>query len=107
MFKNYFKVSIRGLMRNPLNSFINIFGLSMAIGICIMAYGFARWTYGTDQFHEHKNEVYLVTFATDRDNVEERWGRTPRPLGELLRQDFSQIQKGLQGRRPQCCDQTR
>src|SRR5204863_6879425 len=32
MFKNYFKVSIRGLIKSPLNSFINVFGLSAAIG---------------------------------------------------------------------------
>lgn len=91
MFKNYFNVSLRGLMRNPLNSFINIFGLSMAIGICILGYGFARWTYSTDQFHENKNEIYLVTFFTDREGVQQQQGRTPRPLGEMLRQDFTHI----------------
>lgn len=93
MFKNYFRVSIRGLMRNPLNSFINIFGLAMAIGICILGYGFARWTYSTDQFHEHRNEVHLVTFFTDRDGVASQQGRTPRPLGDMLRQDFANIGK--------------
>jgi len=91
MFKNYFQVSLRGLMRNPLNSFINVFGLAMAIGMCILCYGFAHWTYGTDQFHKNKNEVHLVTFFTDRDGVEQQQGRTPRPLGELLRQDFTHI----------------
>ena len=58
MFKNYFKVSFRGLMKNPLNSFINIFGLAAAIGFCVFAYGFARWTYSRDQFHKNKNEVF-------------------------------------------------
>ncbi len=91
MFKNYFTVSIRGLMRNPLNSFINIAGLAMAIGICILGYGFARWTYSTDQFHKLKDEVHLVTFFTDRDGVAMQQGRTPRPLGEMLRQDFTHI----------------
>ena len=62
MFKNYFKISIRGLMKNPLNSFINVFGLALAIGISIFAYAFTRWTFSTDQFHQHKNEVHLVTF---------------------------------------------
>jgi putative ABC transport system permease protein len=93
MFQNYFRVSMRGLMRNPLNSFINVFGLAMAIGICVLAYGFARWTYSTDQFHEHKDEVYLVTFFTDRNGVAQQQGRTPRPLGEMLRQDFAHIEK--------------
>ncbi len=93
MFKNYFKVSIRGLVKNPLNSFINVFGLSCAIGICIFAYAFARWTYSTDQFHEHKNEVYLITFFADRDGTAQQFGTTPRPLAEMLQQDFAQIKK--------------
>jgi putative ABC transport system permease protein len=93
MFKNYFKVSIRGLMKNPLNSFINVFGLAVAIGICVFAYGFARYTLKIDQFHEHKHEVYLVTFLADRDGTLRQHGKTPRPLGEMLRQDFAHIKK--------------
>ncbi len=93
MFSNYFKVSIRGLMKNPLNSFINIFGLSAAIGICVFAYAFTRWTYSTDQFHEHKQEVYLVTFFANRDGAAQQFGRTPRPLGEMLRNDLAHIKK--------------
>jgi len=93
MFKNYFKVSIRGLMKSPLNSFINVFGLSAAIGICVFAYAFATWTISTDQFHEYKNEVYLITFFADRDGVPQQFGRSPRPLGEMLKQDFAHINK--------------
>ncbi|HTH55238.1 MAG TPA: ABC transporter permease [Cyclobacteriaceae bacterium] len=91
MLKNYFKVSLRGLMKNPLNSFINVFGLSAAIGICVFAYAFAAWTFGTDQFHEHKSEVYLITFFANRDGVPQQFGRSPRPLGEMIKEDFAQV----------------
>jgi ABC-type antimicrobial peptide transport system permease subunit len=93
MFKNYFKVSIRGLMKTPLSSFINIVGLSMAIGFCLFAYSFAQWVYRTDQFHKNKNEVYLATFLADRDGTLQQHGKTPRPLGEMLREDFANIKK--------------
>ena len=91
MLKNYFKVSFRGLMKNPVNSFINVFGLAVAIGLCVFGYAFARWTYSTDQFHENKNSVYLTTFFANRDGVNQQYGTTPRPLGEMLRADFAQI----------------
>lgn len=91
MLKNYFKISIRSLGKNPLNSFINIFGLAVAISICVFLYAFARWTYSTDQFHEHKDKVFLVTFFAERDGTQQQYGRTPRPLGEMLRQDFAPI----------------
>jgi putative ABC transport system permease protein len=93
MFKNYFKVSLRGLMKSPLNSFINIFGLSLSIGVSIYVYAFARYTYSTDQFHEHKNEVYLATFFAERDGTAQQYGTAPRPLAEMLKQDFPQISK--------------
>lgn len=93
MFKNYFKTSFRGLMKTPLNSFINVFGLSMAIGFCLFVYSFAQWTYRTDQFHEHKNEVYLVTFQANRDGTLKQHGLTPAPLGEMLKADFANIKK--------------
>src|SRR5687768_3521541 len=93
MSRNYFKVALRGLMKSPLNSFINIFGLSIGISLCIFAYAFARWTYSTDQFHEHKNSVYLVTFFADREGTAQQYGLTPRPLGEMLRADFAHIEK--------------
>jgi putative ABC transport system permease protein len=93
MLTNYFKVSIRGLMKNPINTFINIFGLSAAIGICVFAFGFAQWTFRVDQFHEHKNEVHLVTFFADRDGKTQEYGKTPRPLGDMLREDFAHIKK--------------
>jgi putative ABC transport system permease protein len=91
MFKNYFKVSFRGLKKNPVNSFINVFGLAVAIGLAIFAYAFARWTYNTDQFHENRNTVYLTTFFANRDGANQQYGTTPRPIGEHLRQDFAQI----------------
>jgi putative ABC transport system permease protein len=91
MFRNYFKVSFRSLMKNPVNSFINVFGLAMAIGICVFGFGFTQWTLRTDQFHENKNSVYLVTFFAKREGVMQEHGKTPRPLGAMLKQDFTHI----------------
>jgi putative ABC transport system permease protein len=93
MYKNYFKVSLRGLMRSPLNSFINLFGLAAAISFCVFAYAFARWVYDRDQFHEHKDVVFLTTIYASREGALQQYGQTPRPLGELLRQDFPQVKK--------------
>lgn len=93
MFKNYFKTSFRSFAKNPLSSFINVFGLSVAIGVCIVVYGFITWTYSVDQFHEHKNEVYLATVIVDRDGSEQQYGISPRPLGDQLKQDFAQVTK--------------
>jgi putative ABC transport system permease protein len=91
LFGNYFKTSSRSLMKNPMSSFINIFGLSMSLGICVMLYGFATWVSSMDQFHEHKHEVYLITSYANRDGSHQQYGTTPLPLGELMKEEYPQI----------------
>lgn len=80
MFRNYYKTAIRSLMKSPLTSFINIFGLAVAIGVCIIAYAFLDFDYSTDRFHTNKDEVYLVTYFGDMDGTQQQYGKTPRPL---------------------------
>lgn len=65
--KNYYKTSIRSLARNTLSSLVNILGLSATVGICVVGYAFNRYVTNIDQFHEHKDEVYLTTFFANRD----------------------------------------
>ena len=79
------------MLKNPVSAFINLVGLAMAIGICLFAYGFTRYTYSMDQFHKNKNDVYLTTFLAKRDGTTGEFGLSPRPLGEMMQQDFPQI----------------
>ncbi|HEY3402613.1 MAG TPA: FtsX-like permease family protein, partial [Ohtaekwangia sp.] len=93
MFKNYFKTSLRSLLKNPLTSFINVFGLSVAIGITLLVYVCLKNDHNIDQFHEHKHTVFLTTFFADRDGEVQQYGLTPRPLGEMLKADFTHVKK--------------
>ncbi len=93
MLKNYFKTSTRSLFKNPLTSFINVFGLAVAIGICLLVYVFLAWDNSIDQFHTKKEEVYLATTYINRDGDLEQNGRTPRPLGALMAQDMPQVKQ--------------
>lgn len=93
MFKNYFKTALRSALRNPLSSFINIFGLSVAIGICIVVYAFMKADADIDRFHENKDRVFLATFNADRNGNLEEYGFTPAPLAKMLEQDQPHIEK--------------
>lgn len=93
LFRNYSKTSVRNLMKNPMSSFINVFGLSFAIGICILVYAFLEYDASIDQFHQHKEKVFLATSYADREGTLHHYGTTPRPLAEMLKEDFDQIEK--------------
>ncbi len=90
---NYVKISWRNLIKNPLSSFINIIGLSFAIGICLVAYAMLEWDYTKDQFHENKDEVFLATTLVNRNGSEVQYGSTPGPLAKMLKEEFSQVSK--------------
>lgn len=91
MFTNYLKISWRGLVKHPVNSFINVIGLSMALGIFVFAFAFTRWTLSTDQFHENRDEVFLITSYANRDGQPQSFGVSPRPLAAMIKNDFPSV----------------
>ncbi|MEM0939357.1 MAG: ABC transporter permease [Bacteroidota bacterium] len=92
MLKNYFKTSLRSMMKNPLSSFINVFGLAVAIGACMVTYAFIDFDLSIDRFHENKDEIFLTTYNVNREGTQERYGNAPAPLGKMLEDDFSVIE---------------
>jgi ABC-type antimicrobial peptide transport system permease subunit len=93
LLNNYLKTTSRTLVKNPLNSFINVFGLSVSIGVCLIVYAFIHEDINIDKFHEHKEEVFLVTCLADRDGSMQQYGQSPTPLGDRLLEDFPAISK--------------
>ncbi|WP_420581736.1 ABC transporter permease [Reichenbachiella sp.] len=91
MLKNYFKTSMRSMMRNPLSSFINVFGLSLAIGVSIVVYSFMDYQFSMEQFHENKNEVFMVTYFVDKEGQTLQYGKSPVLLADALKTDYSQV----------------
>ncbi len=89
------KTAWRNLYKNKTSTFINIFGLSLAIGISIVMFVSALDRYGKDTFHEHADSIFLI-----ESNVRESWGEdlrgdTPVALGPQLAEDFPQIQNSV------------
>jgi len=60
MFRNYFKVTFRNLLRYKLFSFINIFGLAAGMSICLLIITMLAEQKSYDQFHRHKDRIYRI-----------------------------------------------
>ena len=91
MLKNYLKTSWRNLLKNPLSSFINVFGLAMAIGVCIVVYAYLAFDFKMDQQHEKKDRVYMITQKVNRDGEVDLFGMSPTAIGLHLKADFPQV----------------
>ena len=92
MIKNFVKTAVRNLLKNKVTSFINILGLSMAIGCSAVVYAFINWQYDADSFHENSDRIFHINNIITRGGESQLWGFTPGPLGPALAADFPQIE---------------
>lgn len=91
MLRNYLKTSFRNLLKNPLASFINVFGLAVAIGTCMISYAYMSLELNMEGIHSKRANVFMVTSLVDRDGKAELYGPSPVPMGTKLGEDFPQI----------------
>ncbi len=66
MIKNYVKTSLRSFRRHPGYAAINLTGLALGIGCCILALLFLRHEVTYDQFHENIDDIYRLTARFNR-----------------------------------------
>ena len=100
MVGNYLKVASRNIVKRKLYSFINAFGLSIAIAFCTLIYLFVQDEKSFDQFHTNKADIYqLLTTQFDPEKFKkgEKDFYTSNPympakLGEVLLDEFSAVQ---------------
>jgi putative ABC transport system permease protein len=91
MIKNYFKLGLRNLAKNRLSSAINILGLGLAVGCCMVVFQFFDWSMHLDNFHHKLNNLFVIERVSKKDGNQQLWGNSPSPMGLALKSDFPQI----------------
>ena len=86
MFKNYFKVSLRSLLRHKFYSFINISGLSLGLAACLLITMYIGNELSYDNFHQDADRIYRMA-----NNQSGNW--TPARLGIQAKMDFPAIEE--------------
>jgi putative ABC transport system permease protein len=91
MFKNYFKIAWRNIVRHKGYSIINISGLSVGIAACLLIFVVLQFelSFNTN-FTSYKNIYHLITEQKQDDGINYNPGTSP-PAVDALRNDFPQI----------------
>lgn len=103
MIRNYFKTAVRNLLRHRFFSAINIFGLALAMSICMGIIMLVADQMQYDRYNTKKDVIYRITsIITDKD-LQPRAGATinsttPMILGEELKK-YSNIEHVVQFKR--------
>ncbi len=68
MLKNYFKLTLRHLLKYRTYSFINIAGLAVGMTCCILILLYVRDELRYDRFHERAERICRLTLSTEKDD---------------------------------------
>ena len=95
MWRNYFTVGIRALLKNRTYAFINIVGLAIGMGACLMILLFVRHEQSFDRWiPSHENAFQLQSWYESRETGERnRLQMTPYVAGKRLAADFPQVER--------------
>ena len=93
MIKNYLLITLRSMMKNKLFILINVFGLAIGIGCCIVAY--FNWEFDTifNTHHVHADKIYRVSQVREFEGTERLYGYTSLPMGPTVRQNIPDAEK--------------
>lgn len=95
MLRNYFKSSIRNILRERYFSIINVVGLALGIAVCLLIWSYVRFEMSYDNFHKDLDRLYRVNqtliWAPDGGMM----GSTGPQLAMVLREDFPEIEESM------------
>jgi putative ABC transport system permease protein len=105
MWKNYFKIAYRSLLKYKGYTFINLIGLAVGMACCLLIGFYVQDELSYDRYHQNADRIYRVLHAFrsggDAQNISpltpeeyQVWGNAP--VGPALAAEFPEIQKMVQ-----------
>ena len=94
MFKNYLKISVRSLLKNRLNTFIQVLGLALGLTACLLLLDYVGYQLSFDRFHEDSDRIYRLVNDRYQDGERVQLGTITYPaVGPAMAKDFPEIRK--------------
>lgn len=93
MIRNYILITLRNMLKNKIFISINILGLGLAIALCIIAYLNWRFSEDWDKGQLNAESIYRIQFLREAPGKSERWGTSPMPLANHIRQNVQGVSK--------------
>lgn len=96
MLKSYFKIAFRTFSRNRLITFINVFGLGLAMSVGMMIMIRFQFELGYDSFHPNNKNIYRITSEYHKKSGETwRMASTSLPLQKEISDKFKDVEKAV------------
>jgi putative ABC transport system permease protein len=88
MFRNYFKIAIRNILRSASSTTINVSGLSLGITCGLLIFSIIHYHLSFDNFHNNNERIYRFVTEQHRDIVTYA-SSVPPAFGKAFRDDYT------------------
>lgn len=92
MFRNYWKVAIRSLLRRKGFTAINILGLSIGMAVCGLIVLFVRSELNYDNFETNGDRIYRVVLERKYPERVTSYAIIPASIGEAIKKEFPEVE---------------
>lgn len=92
MFKNYFKIAWRNLMKHKTFSFINIAGLSIGIAVSFIILMYVQDELSYDKYNKRADNIARIIFQADINGGKINEGIVMAPVAQTMKKDFPEVQ---------------
>ena len=93
MFKSYFKLALRNIIRQKGFSFINIAGLTIGMACCMIILLFIQYEFSYENMHPDLDNIYRVlTIDKAMGTNSQRVGITIPALGPSIPEAFDEVE---------------
>jgi putative ABC transport system permease protein len=92
MLKNYLKIAFRNIIRYKGYSFINIFGLAIAVICCIFIFLYVHQEMSYDRYHADHDRIFRVVEDIQTKTANRIFAPVSPPLAPALKENFPQVE---------------
>ncbi|WP_425235063.1 ABC transporter permease [Ulvibacterium sp.] len=94
MFRNYLKTAWRSLIKNKLQTVINLLGLTVGTVCCLSILAYVNAQFGYDTHHENASDLYRVRTknkSIKNNSIDSDFGTASPPIAFALKEDFPEV----------------
>ena len=91
LFQNYFKIGIRNILKYKTFSFINIFGLAVAMSVGMLLILMLADQHRYDLFHVKRDRIYRILSSTEEGR--QGYATSPFPLAHALKESYPIVEE--------------
>ena len=84
MLRINFKIAWRQIVKNKLNAFINIAGLSVGLACCTVILLYVNFESSFDRFHHEHEKIYRIASASQEEGVVINSAQNNAPIADIL-----------------------